>query len=119
MNNVKYTTKIPISIGVDQNGTPIRNSIAETILNWQSENAIAQNKVLKRIDDKLTHVPQQIQSVEIKLEQFGFMHEKAIEVMQALERILRNLEKGKVHLNPGIDHLQEIEKLNRQINLLK
>lgn len=39
IDNVKSTTKIPVPTGVDATGTPLKNNITKTFLNWQSENA--------------------------------------------------------------------------------
>lgn len=43
-------------IGVDAKGRIKTISQRETILNWQSENALAQNKVLRRIANKVDSV---------------------------------------------------------------
>ncbi|KAI4389403.1 hypothetical protein MLD38_001633 [Melastoma candidum] len=43
IDGIKYCSKIPIPTGVDAQGNPLRNSIAENVLNWQSQNALAQN----------------------------------------------------------------------------
>ena len=48
----------------DADGTPRKVSPAEEVLNWQSENLIAQNKILKRINKK-TKVLQSSQDVLI------------------------------------------------------
>jgi hypothetical protein len=39
--------------GVDADGRPKQVTQAEAVLNWQSQNAIAQNSVLHRIESKV------------------------------------------------------------------
>ncbi|KAG5255169.1 movement protein [Salix suchowensis] len=50
--------------GVDADGRPKQVTQAEAVLNWQSQNAIAQNSVLHRIESKKE---QEIQSLKIQL----------------------------------------------------
>lgn len=49
---------------VQPNDTQKKVTQAEAVLNWQTDNMIAQNTVLKRIDHKLTQV-------DLKVSQFG------------------------------------------------
>ncbi|KAK8360347.1 hypothetical protein V6Z12_A04G157100 [Gossypium hirsutum] len=51
-----HAPKIPLKIQTDISGAPSKISAAEATLNWQTENTIAQNHVLKRIDSKISIV---------------------------------------------------------------
>lgn len=65
---MKYATRIPKPSGVDKNENRLRNNVVETVLKWQSENSIAQNRMIKKIDDNLTMVRDNLISIETKLE---------------------------------------------------
>nr|KYP61753.1 polyprotein [Cajanus cajan] len=67
--STRYSTKptiIPSKIGTD--GKPKVLSQAEEVLNWQTENAQAQNSLLKRIDDKVTKMLSSMHKSEDKLD---------------------------------------------------
>ena len=49
--NTKHVWKIKNSVGTNLDGTKKQVSSAEVALNWQVENAIAQNKILSKILD--------------------------------------------------------------------
>ena len=49
--NTKHIWKIKNPVGTNQDGTKKQVSSAEAALNWQAENAVAQNKVLSKILD--------------------------------------------------------------------
>ena len=44
--NIKHVWKIKNSIGTNSDGTKKQVSSADATLNWQTENAVVQNKVL-------------------------------------------------------------------------
>ena len=49
--NTKHVWKIKNPVGTNSDGTKKQVSSAEAALNWQAENAVAQNKVLSKILD--------------------------------------------------------------------
>ena len=49
--NTKHVWKIKNLVGTNSDGTKKQVSSAEVALNWQAENAVAQNKVLSKILD--------------------------------------------------------------------
>ena len=49
--NTKHVWKIKNPVGTNYDGTKKQVSSAEAALNWQAENAVAQNKVLSKILD--------------------------------------------------------------------
>ena len=49
--NTKHVWKIKNPVGTNLDGTKKQVSSAEAALNWQAENAVAQNKVLLKILD--------------------------------------------------------------------
>ena len=55
----------PTTRGAD--GSTKKVSPAEAILNWQTENMVAQNKALKRIDHKLTQVDTKVSQMDQSL----------------------------------------------------
>ncbi|KAG8489635.1 hypothetical protein CXB51_017679 [Gossypium anomalum] len=55
-----YAPKIPSKIQTDITGAPAKISAAEATFNWQTENAIAQNHALKRINSKILIVKSNI-----------------------------------------------------------
>ncbi|KAJ0106217.1 hypothetical protein Patl1_18553 [Pistacia atlantica] len=52
-DNTTHTWKVKNPTAVDPAGTPIKLSPAETVLNWQSQNVVAQNSCLQRIESQL------------------------------------------------------------------
>ncbi|OMO73188.1 hypothetical protein CCACVL1_17421 [Corchorus capsularis] len=52
----RYVPKVPRPTDRDAQGRQLVNSQPEAMFNWQSENAIAQNKVLQRIEKKVTRL---------------------------------------------------------------
>ena len=49
--NTKHVWKVKNLVGTNSDGTKKQVSSAEVALNWQAENAVAQNKVLSKILD--------------------------------------------------------------------
>ena len=49
--NTKHVWKIKDPVGTNLDGTKKQVSLAEVALNWQAENAVAQNQVLLKILD--------------------------------------------------------------------
>ena len=47
----------------EANGFTKKNSPAEAVPNWQTENMVAQNRALKRIDHKLTQVDSKVSQI--------------------------------------------------------
>ncbi|KAK9045323.1 hypothetical protein V6N11_059208 [Hibiscus sabdariffa] len=65
-------------------------SAAEATLNWQTENALAQNATLQRIDARVTQMDTKITMVETKVDSNTKI---ANELIVALHRMLREVEK--------------------------
>ena len=49
----KYMLQIPNSTDIDAKGNQQKASTVEAILNWQTQNALAQNSILQRIETKV------------------------------------------------------------------
>ena len=49
----KYMPQVPNPTDVDATGQQKKSSLAEAVLNWQTQNAVAQNSVLQRIETKV------------------------------------------------------------------
>ncbi|KAK9025766.1 hypothetical protein V6N11_038623 [Hibiscus sabdariffa] len=104
----KHAPKIP---------TPLlggKTSAAESTLNWQTENAIAQNKVLSRIDSQVTHMGTRLTQVEIKVDSNTKI---ANELMVLLHKRLQQLEKQTTP--PGVDLFYHLEMKQKEIQTLK
>ncbi|KAH1108579.1 hypothetical protein J1N35_012347 [Gossypium stocksii] len=54
--NYTHAPKISSKIQPNVSGAPVKISAAEATLNWQTENALAQNHALKKIDSKILAV---------------------------------------------------------------
>ncbi|KAK8596535.1 hypothetical protein V6N12_065021 [Hibiscus sabdariffa] len=80
-------------------------STAEATLNWQTENALAQNAALQRIDARVTQMDTKITMVETKVDSNTKI---ANELIVALHRMLREAEKRPAE--PGQDLLYHIEQ---------
>ena len=52
----RYMPRMPNPIDVDATGQQKKISAAEAVLNWLTQNSIAQNSVLQRIETKVDHI---------------------------------------------------------------
>ncbi|KAG8502654.1 hypothetical protein CXB51_001139 [Gossypium anomalum] len=112
--NYTHAPKIPSKIQPEISGAKTTISAAEATLNWQTENALAQNHVLSKMDSKLS-------SVEAKLDDNTKMIKDLIKLLQKrIESVARE------PTAPGQDffsHLaqreKEIQKLQAQIKELQ
>ncbi|KAK9005494.1 hypothetical protein V6N11_042925 [Hibiscus sabdariffa] len=89
-------------------------SAAEATLNWKTENALAQNATLQRIDAIVTQMDTKITMVETKVDSNTKI---ANELIVALHRMLREVEKRPAE--PGQDLLYHIEQKTQEIQRLK
>ncbi|KAK8504933.1 hypothetical protein V6N12_033187 [Hibiscus sabdariffa] len=89
-------------------------SAAEATLNWQTENSLAQNATLQRIDARVTQMDTKITMVETKVDSNTKI---ANELIVALNRMLREAEKRPAE--PGPDLLYHIEQKTQEIQRLK
>ena len=62
-----HQPKVPNPTTREADGSTKKVSPAETVLNWQTENIVAQNKALKRIDHMLTHVDTKVSQMDQSL----------------------------------------------------
>ncbi|KAK9044317.1 hypothetical protein V6N11_072628 [Hibiscus sabdariffa] len=91
-----------------------KTSAAESTLNWQTENAIAQNKVLHRIDTKVTQMEIKIDQVETKVDNNTKI---ANELMVLLHKRLQQIEKQPTP--PGVELFYHLEMKQKEIQTLK
>ncbi|KAK9008529.1 hypothetical protein V6N11_075418 [Hibiscus sabdariffa] len=92
----RHIPKIPVQF----HGEKI--SAAEVTLNWQTENALAQNVTLQRIDARVAQMDTKITMVETKVDS------NANELIVCLYRILKEAEKRLVE--PSQDHFYYVEQ---------
>ena len=52
----RYLPQVPNPTDVDASGQQKKTSAAEAVLNWQTQNAVAQNSVLQRIETTVNHI---------------------------------------------------------------
>ncbi|GMN26540.1 hypothetical protein TIFTF001_040875 [Ficus carica] len=83
--------KVLNSRTVEPDGTVKRVAPAEAVLNWQSENLIAQNKVLQKINHKLSQVDSKIDQSNIGLIRSQTILERLESQIQMLHKELRSL----------------------------
>ncbi|GMN19044.1 hypothetical protein TIFTF001_049884 [Ficus carica] len=83
--------KVLNSRTVEPDGTFKRVAPAEAVLNWQSENLIAQNKVLRKIDHKLSQVDSKIDQSNIVLMRSQTILERLESRIQMLHQELQSL----------------------------
>ena len=62
-----HQPKVPNPTTREADGSTKKVSPAEAVLNWQTENMVAQNKALKRIDHKLTQVDTKVSQMDQSL----------------------------------------------------
>lgn len=61
-----HVPKIPTKIQADQEERATKIATAEATLNWQTENALAQNSILRNIDSKVDQIDSKVSRVEAK-----------------------------------------------------
>ncbi|KAK8980710.1 hypothetical protein V6N11_073025 [Hibiscus sabdariffa] len=87
---------------------------AEATLNWQTENALAQNATLQRIDARVAQMDTKITMVETKVDSNTKI---ANELIVCLHRMLKKAEKRPAE--PGQDPFYYVEQKNQEIQRLK
>ncbi|GMN49672.1 hypothetical protein TIFTF001_018844 [Ficus carica] len=83
--------KVLNSRTVEPDGTFKRVASVEAVLNWQSENLIAQNKVLQKINNKLSQVDSKIDQSNIGLIRSQTILERLESQIRKLHQELRSL----------------------------
>ncbi|KAK8579609.1 hypothetical protein V6N12_069923 [Hibiscus sabdariffa] len=91
-----------------------KTSAAEATLNWQTENAIAQNTTLQRIDSKVTQMGAKLTQVEVKVDGNTKI---ANEVIVLIHKRLQQVEKQTTP--PGQDLFYYLELKEKEIQTLK
>ncbi|KAG8492316.1 hypothetical protein CXB51_009828 [Gossypium anomalum] len=105
--NYVHVPKISSKIQTSTPGTSPKISAAEATLNWQTENAIAQNHILKRIDSKIS-------TVESKIDDNTKMVRDLIQLLQKrLDEVARQ------PAAPGQDFFSHIAQREKEIQKLK
>lgn len=94
-----HMPKIPTPHDVGPTGTRKMLSSPELVLNWQSENALAQNAVLQRLDKSTAHTRRMLEDMQ-----------------ERLHKIETGLIPKQHYLE---DQTQEITKLKNQIRMLE
>ncbi|KAK9032917.1 hypothetical protein V6N11_017959 [Hibiscus sabdariffa] len=89
-------------------------SAAEATLNWQTENALAQNATLQRIDARVAQMNTKITMVETKVDSNTKI---ANELIVHLHRMLKEAERRPAE--PGQDLFYHVEQKNQEIQRLK
>ncbi|KAK9032912.1 hypothetical protein V6N11_017954 [Hibiscus sabdariffa] len=89
-------------------------SAAEATLNWQTENALAQNATLQRIDARVAKMNTKITMVETKVDSNTKI---ANELIVHLQRMLKEAERRPVE--PDQDLFYHVEQKNQEIQRLK
>lgn len=61
-----HVPKIPTKMQANQEGRTTKITAAEATINWQIENALAQNSILKSINSKVDQIDSKVSRVEAK-----------------------------------------------------
>ncbi|KAH1122499.1 hypothetical protein J1N35_005659 [Gossypium stocksii] len=112
--NFTYAQKIPSKIQTDISSALAKISVAKATLNWQTENALAQNHTLKRIDSKIS-------AIEAKVDDNTKMAKDLINLLQKrLDAVATELAALR---HDFFSHLtqreKEIKNLKEQIKMLQ
>ncbi|KAH1108666.1 hypothetical protein J1N35_012434 [Gossypium stocksii] len=86
-----------------KSGKPTKISAVKVAMNWQTENAITQNKALKKLDSKVSHLDSKVSTVETKLDDNSKMVKDLITLPQkCLKEVARET------ATPGQDFFSHI-----------
>ncbi|KAK8526460.1 hypothetical protein V6N12_020931 [Hibiscus sabdariffa] len=107
-NEFRHIPKIPTQLHRE------KISAAEATLNWQTENALAQNATLQRINARVVQMDTKITMVETKVDSNTKI---ANELIVNLHRMLREAERRSA--DPGQDPFYYVEQKNQEIQRLK
>ncbi|KAK8999792.1 hypothetical protein V6N11_065288 [Hibiscus sabdariffa] len=102
----KHAPKIPTPLHGE------RTSAAEATLNWQTENSIAQNTALQRIDSKVTQMGAKLNQIKV-----DGNTKIANELIVLLHKRLQQVEKQTTP--PGLDLFYHLELKEKEIQTLK
>uniref|UniRef100_A0A6N2MSN9 Uncharacterized protein n=1 Tax=Salix viminalis TaxID=40686 RepID=A0A6N2MSN9_SALVM len=107
--------------GVDAEGRPKQVTQAEAVLNWQSQNAIAQNSVLHRIESKVDLVQTNLKKMTVSVDsRILHLEELCAEIQQRIstihEYLLFQASTGS-RIDPQKE--QEIQSLKIQLKFLQ
>ncbi|XP_040963957.1 uncharacterized protein [Gossypium hirsutum] len=120
-NEYLHMPKISSKLQTDAEGKQVKIAAAEATLNWQSENAVAQNATIKKIDHKICQIDNKVSKIEKTTDENSEMIKNLIKLFQK-----RLKEVAHEPATPGQDlfsHLaqreKEIQNLKEQIKYLK
>ncbi|KAK8283761.1 hypothetical protein V6Z12_D08G115900 [Gossypium hirsutum] len=120
-NEYLHVPKTSSKLQTDAEGKQIKIAAAEATLNWQSENAVAQNAAIKKIDHKIYQIDNKVSKIEKTTDENSEMIKNLIKIFQK-----RLKEVAHEPAAPGQDlfsHLaqreKEIHNLKEQIKYLK
>jgi hypothetical protein len=107
--------------GVDADGRPKQVTQAEAVLNWQSQNAIAQNSVLHRIESKVDLVQTNLKKMTVSVDsRILHLEQLCVEIQQRIstihEYLLLQASNGR-QVDPQKEH--EIQSLKIQLKSLQ
>ena len=119
-DRVQTLPQVHNPLGVDVDGRPKQVTQAEAVLNWQSQNAIAQNYVLHRIESKVDLVQTNLKKMTVSVDsRILTLEQLCAEIQQRIstihEYLLLQASNGK-HVDPQKEH--EIQSLKIQLKSL-
>jgi hypothetical protein len=107
--------------GVNADGRPKQVTQAEAVLNWQSQNAIAQNSVLHRIESKVDLVQTNLKKIIVSIDsRILHLEQLCVEIQQRISTIHEYLllqASNSRHVDPQKEH--EIQSLKIQLKSLQ
>ena len=120
-DRVQTLPQVHNPLGVDVDGRPKQVTQAEAVLNWQSQNAIAQNYVLHRIESKVDLVQTNLKKMTVSVDsRILTLEQLCAEIQQRIstihEYLLLQASNGR-HVDPQKEH--EIQSLKIQLKSLQ
>ena len=110
----KHTPKISTPIQVDPTKKLIRINAIESTLNWQTDNVVAQNTTIRKIDSKITQIGLKVHEVEEKVDYNTNAVKELISLFQKrLKKVFRET------AAPGKDLFFDLERKEKEIQKLK
>lgn len=92
LDRARMMLKVHIPIGVNAKGCPKSITVAEVILNWQYENALAQNRLLWKIEHKVdiinTNMNHMVNSFSNKVHRLEVVVQERQRKIEALHHLL-------------------------------
>ncbi|OWM85509.1 hypothetical protein CDL15_Pgr019133 [Punica granatum] len=113
-----HVFKVPNPTDRDERGSPKSVTRGEAVLNWQSENAVSQNRVLSSIGTKVDTLTAKVSQLDGKVDKH---HQEIQSLLRTLQKRLKEIQNTPAvsYFQIDLDRKEEkIRKLKNQIAIL-